>query len=54
MQLIDCLRGTPMFVDTLQEIIGDTHAIVSSSNGGGEHYVRILSFVDKDQVAYAL
>jgi 26S proteasome regulatory subunit T2 len=46
---VDDLRGTPMSVGTLEEIIDDTHAIVSTSVGS-EHYVSILSFVDKDQV----
>merc|ERR1712131_197212 len=46
---VDDLRGTPMSVGTLEEIIDDTHAIVSTSVGS-EHYVSILSFVDKDQL----
>ncbi|CAD7688419.1 unnamed protein product [Nyctereutes procyonoides] len=41
------LKGTPMSVGTLEEIIDDNHAIVSTSVGS-EHYVSILSFVDKD------
>ena len=44
---VDELRGTPMSVGTLEEIIDDNHAIVSTSVGS-EHYVNILSFVDKD------
>jgi 26S proteasome regulatory subunit T2 len=36
-----------MNVGTLEEIIDDDHAIVSSSSGP-EYYVSILSFVDKD------
>uniref|UniRef100_A0A3B4BRQ7 26S proteasome regulatory subunit 4 n=1 Tax=Pygocentrus nattereri TaxID=42514 RepID=A0A3B4BRQ7_PYGNA len=44
---VDDLRGTPMSVGTLEEIIDDNHAIVSTSVGS-EHYVSILSFVDKD------
>lgn len=36
-----------MSVGTLEEIIDDNHAIVSTSVGS-EHYVSILSFVDKD------
>jgi 26S proteasome regulatory subunit T2 len=44
---VDDLRGTPMHVGTLEEIIDDDHAIVSTSNGP-EHYVSIMSFVDKD------
>jgi len=46
---VDELRGTPMSVGTLEEIIDDNHAIVSTSVGS-EHYVSILSFVDKDQL----
>ena len=46
---VDDLRGTPMSVGSLEEIIDDNHAIVSTSVGS-EHYVSILSFVDKDQL----
>merc|ERR1712087_437891 len=46
---VDDLRGTPMSVGSLEEIIDDNHAIVSTS-AGSEHYVSILSFVDKDQL----
>ena len=46
---VDDLRGSPMSVGTLEEIIDDNHAIVSTSVGS-EHYVSILSFVDKDQL----
>merc|ERR1711959_221987 len=46
---LDELRGTPMGVSTLEEMIDDTHAIVSSSVGP-EFYVNILSFVDKDLI----
>ena len=44
---MDELRGSPMGVGTLEEIIDDNHAIVSSSVGP-EYYVNIMSFVDKD------
>jgi 26S proteasome regulatory subunit T2 len=44
---VDDIRGTPIGVGTLEEIIDDDHAIVSSSNGP-EYYVSILSVVDKD------
>ncbi|RIB00862.1 P-loop containing nucleoside triphosphate hydrolase protein [Gigaspora rosea] len=44
---VDDLRGSPMGVGSLEEIIDDDHAIVSSSTGP-EYYVSILSFVDKD------
>merc|ERR1719431_1801076 len=46
---VDDLRGSPMSVGTLEEIIDDNHAIVSTSVGS-EHYVYIYSFVDKDQL----
>ncbi|GMR57865.1 hypothetical protein PMAYCL1PPCAC_28060, partial [Pristionchus mayeri] len=46
---VDELRGTPMAVGSLEEIIDDHHAIVST-NVGSEHYVNILSFVDKEQL----
>ena len=45
---VDELRGTPMSVGTLEEIIDDDHAIVSTSGGGPEYYVTMLSVVDKD------
>nr|ODO02223.1 26S protease regulatory subunit 4 [Cryptococcus depauperatus CBS 7855] len=44
---VDELRGSPMGVGTLEEIIDDDHAIVSQG-GGSEYYVGIMSFVDKD------
>ncbi|CAF1406720.1 unnamed protein product [Rotaria magnacalcarata] len=46
---VDDIRGSPMAVGTLEEIIDDNHAIVSTSVGS-EHYVTIMSFVDKDQL----
>lgn len=46
---VDDLRGTPMSVGNLEEIIDDNHAIVSTSVGS-EHYVSVLSFVDKEQL----
>jgi 26S proteasome regulatory subunit T2 len=46
---VDDLRGTPMGVGSLEEIIDDNHAIISSSVGP-EYYVTILSFVDRDQL----
>lgn len=46
---MDDLRGTPMSVGTLEEIIDDNHAIVSTSVGS-EYYVNMLSFVDKDLI----
>ena len=44
---VDDMRGSPMGVGNLEEMIDDDHAIVSSATGP-EYYVSILSFVDKD------
>lgn len=44
---VDDMRGSPMGVGTLEELIDDDHAIVSSTTGP-EFYVSIMSFVDKD------
>lgn len=44
---VDDIRGTPMSVGNLEEMIDDSHAIVSSSVGP-EYYVTIMSFVDRD------
>lgn len=44
---VDDMRGTPMGVGNLEEMIDDDHAIVSSATGP-EYYVSIMSFVDKD------
>lgn len=44
---VDDTRGSPMGVGTLEEMIDDDHAIVSSTTGP-EYYVSIMSFVDKD------
>jgi 26S proteasome regulatory subunit T2 len=41
------LRGSPMAVGSLEELIDDNHAIVSSSVGP-EYYVNILSSVNQD------
>jgi len=46
---VDDLRGSPMSVGNLEEIIDENHAIVSLLVGP-EYYVNILSFVDKDQL----
>ncbi|KAF8822273.1 putative 26S protease regulatory subunit 4 [Cardiosporidium cionae] len=46
---LDDLRGSPMSVGTLEELIDENHAIVASSVGP-EYYVNILSFVDKDSL----
>ncbi|KAJ3415702.1 ATPase of 26S proteasome regulatory subunit 4 [Chytridiales sp. JEL 0842] len=44
---VDELRGSPMNVGSLEEIIDDDHAIISST-AGTEYYVTIMSYVDKD------
>lgn len=44
---VDELRGSPLSVGCLEELIDDNHAVVSSSVGP-EYYVSILSFVDRD------
>eukprot|EP00158_Paraphelidium_tribonemae_P002107 Partr_v1_DN25129_c0_g1_i1_m76927 putative 26S protease regulatory subunit len=46
---VDLLRGTPMAVGTLEEIIDDDHAIISSPSGP-EYYVPMLSVLDKDSI----
>ncbi|VVC26060.1 P-loop containing nucleoside triphosphate hydrolase,ATPase, AAA-type, core,ATPase, AAA-type [Cinara cedri] len=46
---IEDIRGSPMTVGTLEDMIDDTHAIVSTSVGS-EHYITVLSFVDKDKL----
>eukprot|EP00882_Tetradesmus_deserticola_P003274 GHRQ01003468.1.p1 GENE.GHRQ01003468.1~~GHRQ01003468.1.p1 ORF type:complete len:447 (+),score=213.23 GHRQ01003468.1:194-1534(+) len=46
---VDDLRGSPLSVGSLEEIIDENHAIVSSTVGP-EYYVGILSFVDKTQL----
>mmetsp|Transcript_25251 Transcript_25251/g.79225 ORF Transcript_25251/g.79225 Transcript_25251/m.79225 type:complete len:444 (-) Transcript_25251:795-2126(-) len=46
---VDELRGSPMSVGTLEEMIDDNHAIISSSVGP-EYYVNVLSVVDQDNL----
>ena len=46
---VDELRGSPMYVGNLEEMVDENHAIVSASSGP-EYYVGIASFVDKDQL----
>ena len=45
---IELLRGSPITIGTLEEIINEDYAIVSV--GSGEYYVKILSIVDKEQL----
>lgn len=44
---VEDLRGNPLMVGSLEEMIDDNHAIVSSSHGS-EHYVNVMSFVNRD------
>jgi len=46
---VNDLMGTPTMIGTLDEIIDDNHAIVST-NHGSQYYTNICSFVDKDQI----
>ncbi len=46
---VDELRGSPLTVGTLEELIDENHAIVSSPMGP-EYYVGIVSFVDRSQL----
>ena len=46
---VDDLRGSPLSVGTLEELIDENHAIVSSPIGP-EYYVGIMSFVDRSQL----
>lgn len=42
------IRGSPLSVGTLEELIDEQHAIVSSSGGGPETYCLLASFVDRE------
>ncbi|CAE7021099.1 RPT2B, partial [Symbiodinium sp. KB8] len=46
---VEDIRGAPLEIGTLEEMIDDEHAIISTPNGP-EYYVTILSFVDFDQL----
>jgi len=48
-KVVEEIRGSPLQIGTLEEIIDENHAIVS---GGGipDSYVPILSIVDRDQL----
>ncbi|RWS07724.1 hypothetical protein B4U79_04338 [Dinothrombium tinctorium] len=45
---IEEVRGTPMMVATLQELMGERHAIISVGPNEVEYYVTIRSIVDRD------
>src|ERR1700722_16022523 len=47
--IIDSLRGNPLGVGTLEELIDEDHAVISTAMGP-EYYVNIMSFVDKDEL----
>ena len=47
--VVDTIRGTPMLVGSLEEVIDENHAIVSP-HAGSEFYTSMMSFVDKDQL----
>ena len=49
LEAVEEIRGTPLAVGTLEEMIDDNHCIISTSNGP-EYYVNITSFVEKDQL----
>lgn len=46
---VESLRGSPVLLGTLEEIIDDDHAIISTPITS-DYYVNIMSFVDKDQL----
>lgn len=46
---VENIRGETMIIGELEEVIDDEHAIVSIP-GHGEHYVTIMSFVDKEML----
>lgn len=48
---VDDLRGSPMSVGNLEELIDENHAVVSSSVGP-EYYIMLFSFVGKDQLEH--
>ena len=49
LEKVEEIRGSPLSVGNLEEIVDDNHCIVSSTNGP-EYYVSIMSFVDRDQL----
>ena len=44
---VEDIRGTPLQVGTLEEMVDDSHCIISTPNGP-ETFVNIMSFVDRD------
>uniref|UniRef100_A0A0A9XSY1 Putative 26S protease regulatory subunit 4 n=1 Tax=Lygus hesperus TaxID=30085 RepID=A0A0A9XSY1_LYGHE len=45
---VETMRSYPLLVATLEEMIDDSHAIVTLVNS--MHYVPLLSFVDKERL----
>ena len=48
-ETVEVLRGTPLTIGNLEEIIDDDHCIVSP-HAGMDYYVPVLSIVDKDML----
>lgn len=44
---LESIRGSPVYIGTLEEMVDDDHAIITSPTTA-DYYVSILSFVDKD------
>lgn len=49
-KLVEKLRGAPMQVATLEDIVDEQHAIVSLAGGALPFYVPIMSFVDREKL----
>ncbi|KAK2962150.1 putative 26S proteasome regulatory subunit 4 like protein [Blattamonas nauphoetae] len=49
-KMVDEMRGSPMNIGTLEEMVDEDHAVVSSGEGGPDYYVSIMSFVDRDNL----
>lgn len=49
MNMVNEIRGKTMDVGTIEELIDDSHCIVSTAYNSN-YYVSICSFVDKDQL----
>jgi len=47
--MVDKIRGSPLVVGNLQEVIDDDHAIVCP-HADLEYYVTMLSIVDRDML----
>lgn len=47
---VEEIRGAPLQIGTLEEMVDDNHCIISQAGGGPEYYVNMMSFVDSDQL----